>query len=75
MLTWVRLALVNVEFAALATVTFRAVANKLAHAVLAASTIKAGVGFAFVHVAQASGVKVAARAVTLESVDQIRAFT
>ena len=75
MLTRVRLALVDVEFAALATVAGRAVAHELADAVLAGAAVEARVALALVHVAQAPGVEVAARAVALEAVHQVRALT
>ena len=71
----IRLALVDVELAALAAVSGGAVADELADAVLAGSSVEAGIALALVDVAEAARVKVAARAVALESVDQIRTFT
>ena len=75
MLARIRLALVDVELAALAAVSGGAVADELADAVLAGSSVEAGIALALVDVAEAARVKVAARAVALESVDQIRTFT
>ena len=74
MLTRVGLTFVNVEFAPLPAVALGAVANELAHAVFAASTVEARVRLALVDVAQAPGIKVAARAVAFESIHQIGTF-
>ena len=75
MLARIGLALVDVELAALASVSGGTVAHKLADTVLAGSAVEARIALALVDVAQATGVEVSARTVALEAVDQIRTFT
>lgn len=75
MLARIGLAFVDIQFASLAAVAFGTVANELADAILATAAIHARIRFALVDVAQAARVKVAARAIAFETVDQIRAFT
>jgi hypothetical protein len=69
------LALVNVEFASSAAVSFGAIANELADAIFTASSVHARIRLAFVDVTQTAGVEITARAVTFEAVDQVRTFT
>jgi len=70
----VGLAFVDVQFATLATVALWTVADELAHAILTTTSVQTRVRLAFVHVAQAACVKVTARTVAFEAVNQIGAL-
>lgn len=75
MLARVRLALVDVQFAPPAAKSFRTVADELIDAIFADAAIQARIRFAFVHVAQATGVEIAAWAVAFKPVHQVRTFS